>query len=258
MLETLCGASPDDRGGRAGRPDGRLEDLLNELSHGDQRIRSLEEMLRASQEANQAEQEERQQIEKWLNDIESRLTERQSEWLAEREVLLGRLEKQREQRDELYQQLEQATAAVPAPEVPRGALQKLQSQIDELQEQLQASRRTAEPRPKSRRKALETQLSEGSYHEQVEAAVREERLKLAQERAALSRERAELARRSGTTICFRTRKPTARSRCAISSISSKPCVNSINKSRHQTYAETGLGSRLAELWRRLDGPTDTD
>ena len=107
----------------------RLDDLLNELSHGDQRIRSLEELLRSAQEANQAEQDERQQIEKWLNDIECRLSERQSEWVAEREVLLRRLEEHKQQRDELYQQLDQAAASSQA-EVPHGALQKLQQQVD--------------------------------------------------------------------------------------------------------------------------------
>ncbi len=234
---------------------GRLDDLLSELGQGDQRIRSLEEMLRASQEANQAEQEEREQVEKWLNDIESRLAERQAEWTAERDVLTRRIEEQRVQRDELYRQLEQATAAVSS-EVPRGALQKLQNELDAMQEQLRQAEEE-QRRAEERVKALEGQLSEGSYREQVEAAVREERLKLAQERAALSRERVELTQRSGEQTVSdsgnRLREADARFQAFRQTL----------RELHQqesapTVQKTGLGSRLAELWRRLDGPTDTD
>jgi hypothetical protein len=234
----------------------RLEELLDELSRGDQRIRSLEELLRAAQEANQAEQEERQQIEKWLNDIEERLAERESEWRAECEVLAGRMEKVCQQRDELYQQLDKATAAVPSPEVPRGVLKKLQKHVDELQEQL---RETEAKRDQvlERAQAAEQQLVEGAFEERVEAAVREERLKLAQERAAMSRDRAELARH--TNVQWGAEH---KDRACEADARFKAFRDTLRELHEEESApaqrKTGLGSRLADLWRRLDGPTDTD
>ena len=234
----------------------RLEELLDELNRGDQRVRSLEELLRAAQEANQAEQEERRQIDKWVSDIEGRLAEREAERNAEREVLDRHLAALSAQRDDLLQQLDRATAAAPTPEIPRGMLQKLQSQIDELQQQLHDEREQRR-RAEERAGAAESRLSPAAYQERIEAAIREERLKLAQERAALSRERVELARHASDQPtdehANRRREADARFhafRETLRELHQKDATPAVRK--------TGLAARLSDIWRRLDGPTDTD
>jgi len=55
----------------------RLEQLLDELKSTDERVATLEDVLRASDEANEAEQEERRQIGVWLYEIESRISQRE-------------------------------------------------------------------------------------------------------------------------------------------------------------------------------------
>lgn len=259
LSEMLQAPAEAPRAADAGELDGlmaRLEELLDELNRGDQRVRSLEELLRAAQEASQAEQEERRQIDKWVSDIEGRLAEREAERNAEREVLDRHLAALSAQRDDLLQQLDRATAAAPTPEIPRGILQKLQSQIDELQQQLHdegEQRRRAEERAG----AAESRLSPAAYQERIEAAIREERLKLAQERAALSRERVELARHVSDQPtdehANRRREADARFhafRETLRELHQKDATPAVRK--------TGLAARLSDIWRRLDGPTDTD
>ena len=69
----------------------RLEGLIDELDRSDQRLRTLEELLLAEQQVSQAERDERTQLEGWLSEIENRISERESEGQAEREVLTRRI-----------------------------------------------------------------------------------------------------------------------------------------------------------------------
>ena len=65
----------------------RMEQLLDELQLADERVRTHEELLRASDDATQAEQEERRQLEAWVEQIEDRVTDREAESKAETERL---------------------------------------------------------------------------------------------------------------------------------------------------------------------------
>ena len=84
----------------------RLEELLGELRSSDQRVKNLEDLLRLSDEANRAEAEERTQIESWLNEIESRLGQRQAEWDAETDKLKNQLSESEQRRQQAESQIQ--------------------------------------------------------------------------------------------------------------------------------------------------------
>lgn len=232
---------------------GRLEDLLDELARSDQRALALEDLLRAEQERTSAEQEERQQVEVWLEGIEQRLSDREAEWNAERTILQNRLEQLRADREQLDQQLqEQATSDQD---------RALATIVQDLRQQLEAQQSRLEAAEQGRAKAeqlLEAAQSrsvEESARESVEEAVREERLRLAQERATLSRDRADLARKLAE---LQEEHPGKRCDADERYIALRQTLKETREIQEPPVKKPTLGARLAELWRRLDGPTDTD
>ena len=93
----------------------------------------------------------------------------------------------------------------------------------------------------------------------IESALREERMTLAQERASLSRERAEMARKLAEVQ--EMPKP------SVGGSAADERFNAFRQTLKELHKEEGrdavarkatLGSRIADLWKRLDGPTDTD
>lgn len=233
----------------------RLEDLLDELGRSDQRALALEDLLRAEQERATAEQEERQQIEEWLGGIEQRLSDRESEWVAERKVLQGRLEQFRTDREQLDRQMhDQATSD--QERAMAQMVQDLRGQLDLLQHRLDGSEQ-ARLRLEQQLEAATSKSSEELARNSVEDAVREERLRLAQERAALSRDRAELARRLAEVEDSRHGKSHCEADERFNALR-QTLKETRDKEPETPVRKPSLGARLADLWRRLDGPTDTD
>jgi hypothetical protein len=238
---------------------GRLEQLLEELQDNDQRIRVLEELIQAEQELTRTQQEERQQIESWLNDIERRLAARDQESQAERDALLRRVEQLKAERDEADRQVQAAEQSPQAAALQQSIVRELRGQVDRLQDELEQ----AERRRQTMEKALDELKSkdpEKARDEYIEGVLREERLKLAQEKAALSRERAQMARRLAEldgTANVRERSCEADDRFRAFRQTLKELHRQEQRPR-AAIKKASLGTRISDLWRKLDGPTDTD
>ncbi len=155
---------------------GRLEDLLDELSRGDQRISALEELLCAEQELSRNQDEEKRQVEAWLGDLEQRVTGRESEWKAERDVLLKRIEQltaERDQIDRHFQEAHQQNSGA----VSERLMQELRSEVDRLQAELtESARRCAVAEAEAERASGRTM--EETVQSHVDEAIRAERLAL--------------------------------------------------------------------------------
>ncbi len=237
----------------------RLEQLLDELERSDQRIRSLEELLLAAQESSRADLEEREQVESWLGDIEQRISVRESEWQAERDVLNQRMEELRDALDNADRQIEGSTTDESREALHESTLQNLREQNDQLHQQL-ADAQEHQRRLEGRLSEFETKSTEEQHDEKLDAAVRAERLKLAQERATFSRERSEMMRQ--LTEAEQQQAPPS------SAAAADERFNAFRQTLRELHAQDGgkkpvvakqsLGSRIADLWKRLDGPTDTD
>ena len=232
----------------------RLEKLLGELGQADVRAAELEDLLRASDEAHDAEQEERRQINIWMDEIESRLSQREHEWQAKL--------------DSVTQRTELAEAQLAKAQVDLG--QAVRSQGNEQAEKLE--QRVAELRSESRElaarlqealegnEALKQQLAkhESSEEGEIPVAFREylrtKELELAQERAESARAKAALARLQDDAT-----QPAAADSLGSSDIRVKALREHLreihdeekNKSAGKRDGRS-LASRIASLWQRLD------
>ena len=236
----------------------RLEGLIDELDRSDQRLRTLEELLLAEQEVSQAERDERTQLEGWLSEIENRISERESEGHAEREVLTRRIHGLIQQLAAREQQLCEAANLSSAEKVHETALGKLRDENESLNKQL-VSLQQKYHQLEAQFKAEQNTTDAEKQKAMIESALREERMTLAQERASLSRERAELARKLAEAQ--EMPKP------SVGGAAVDERFNAFRQTLKELHEEEGrdavvrkptLGSRIAELWKRLDGPTDTD
>ena len=236
----------------------RLEGLIDELDRSDQRLRTLEELLLAEQQVSQAERDERTQLEGWLSEIENRISERESEGQAEREVLTRRIHELNQQLAAREQQLCEAANVSSAEKVHETALGKLRDENESLNKQLvslQQEYRQLEAQFKADQNTTDAEKQKAM----IESALREERMTLAQERASLSRERAEMARKLAEVQ--EMPKP------SVGGSAADERFNAFRQTLKELHKEEGrdavarkatLGSRIADLWKRLDGPTDTD
>lgn len=171
----------------------RLEELLAELQHSDDRVRNLEELLRLSDEATHAEKEERNQLEKWVSEIEQRVGAREQEHTAEIHRLTIRLERAQEdlkntegQINNLIQSQRQSGASdVESQELIEQSRQQnteLRKQVEEL--------KLENDQLRQRKSAYE----QGGCPEDQET-IQELQDKLVKMQVESSRERAEMARR---------------------------------------------------------------
>jgi hypothetical protein len=134
----------------------------------------------------------------------------------------------------------------------------MRAQLDELQHELAAANR----RGSVAQQELETIRSCSSddlIRAQVEETLRSERLQLAQERATLSRERAEFARLANPPE--ETATGVKRNEADERFLAFRQTLKELHQQEEKQHAgarKPTLGTRLADLWRRLDGPTDTD
>ncbi|MCA9149051.1 MAG: FHA domain-containing protein [Planctomycetales bacterium] len=237
----------------------RLESLLDELERNDQRTRALEELLRAEQELVRHQEEERSQIERWIGELEQRVATREQEWNAEKSVLSQRIEQLRQERDIADRHLQAQHSDEDTRRLQETVVADLRSELDQLKEELERSRQATQTAV-AEIATLKERSPESYAREQIEEAVRAERLALAQERAALSRERAEVARTSAkeeNTTTDNKRHCEADERFHAFRQTLKE-IHEEELSRDAPQRKPTLGSRIADLWRRLDGPTDTD
>jgi hypothetical protein len=180
----------------------RLEELLDELQHSDQRVHDLEELLRLSDHANQAEQDERHQLENWIQEIERRVSQRDSETDAE----LARLQNRNA---ELQSQLQQAEAQIrnlmnpigggkAANQVSRELFLELRNRYDQLTERLRAA---LEEIQRLQQEQVEGRNASESERKQLEQKMLEIELNNSRERAEIARQRAELQRTRDEIEC---------------------------------------------------------
>ncbi|MEL7497476.1 MAG: FHA domain-containing protein [Planctomycetota bacterium] len=172
----------------------RLEELLDELKHSDERVGNLEELLRRSDEATQAEQEERRQLESWVGEIEQRISSRESEYEAEIEGLQVRLKRTQEQIQESetqFKKLLQSRASgdqgAQLSDESRELIQACRGQIEDLRAKLEQA---TEQNTK-----LQAQVTACGDHGESSETVKQLQDKLVALQVEGSRERAEMARK---------------------------------------------------------------
>lgn len=167
----------------------RLEELLAELQTSDERVRHLDDLLRASDEANQAEQEERRQLESWLNEIENRVSQREADMEADAEKFRLRCEAADRLRLQAEAQIKTLVAAGSKPSSDSAADA---NQTSQLQTQLEQQQRALESIQQENTE-LKSQLLELQQRDNTEGMAALEQ-KLACMELETSRERAEIAR----------------------------------------------------------------
>jgi chromosome segregation ATPase len=224
----------------------RLEALLDELDRSDERMGTLEELLRVTEEANRDEREERRQMESWLGDIESVFGEHQATWDAEMTELKNRTVAIAAERDQLLQQLTQPTADDHV-EQDAEETAKLRLQVKHLQQRLDEAAAT-ETRQKEELLRRETQLAEATN---AENRLREDHLKLAAERASLSRLRAEI------TAAQAESQKVLQDTQADTDIDSRvrgfrQHLREIHDEETQEENAPSLPGRISRLWKRLE------
>ena len=220
----------------------RLEDLLSELERNDERCGILEQLLQASEDKHRAEQEERRHLTEWVNDIEERLGDRESEWQAERDALTHRLESVLCERDELMQQLSEprsgeAAETDAADEQLRAATLELRQQLHEAED----LRAQLEEALRERDKQLASRST-------TDNALREEHLKLAQDRAALARQQAEMTAQLAATNQL-PHKAETEIDCKLREF--RQHLREIHNEEEQSPRT--VSSRLARIWAKLEG-----
>jgi hypothetical protein len=223
----------------------RLEELLDELDRSDQRMATLEELLRTAEEANCDEREERRKMESWLGEIESVFGEREATWDAEMTVLRNHAATIATERDQLLQQLTQPALRDDSEQNTEDAT-RMHLQIEHLQQQLDEVK-GSEIRHQEELRRCESQLAEAA---EAKNALREQQLDLAEERASLSRLRAELAADAAE------RK--ARPQNALTDIDDRvrgfrQHLREIHEEEKQEHSERSMPSRIARLWKRIEG-----
>ncbi|QEG20663.1 FHA domain-containing protein [Mariniblastus fucicola] len=173
----------------------RLEELLQELKRSDVRARDMEELLRSADQATQDEQEERKQIEKWVSELESRVTQRESETEAEVQQLRKLLDEARASQQESNAALQRVIDAKTSEgeTVPVAVVEDLRNQIGSLQTQLNSAQADAASLREQQNRPSAGSLTEAEQ-QQSERKLAEMQLETSRERAEISRQRVELKR----------------------------------------------------------------
>jgi hypothetical protein len=235
----------------------RLEQLLDELQGTDRRIQSLQDLLRASDDAQQAELEERRQIANWLQEIEQRVSQRESEWKAENQKLTNEIEQLKTQRESAEQKLGKALQASGV-ETARQAekhLAEIREENHKLAQQLQQQIQENEKLGKAA--DLVEVHGNGQSTEKIYQELRRQELELAQERATMSRQRAEVVRlkdeveRSAQKVTGGSDSSDLRVK-ALRDHLREIHEQEQEEKQNQPESPNGIASRIARLWQRLD------
>jgi chromosome segregation ATPase len=226
----------------------RLEQLLDELDRKDERIRTLEEMVRVAEEASQAEQEERAQIEAWLGEIEQRLGQREGEWQAANEALRLRVDEVAAERDRAERALSQGASGQHAGDLSQQTIAGLRQQISELQQSL-LDKDKENAVLEQRLAAAAASPTAETNQEDIDKQLREERLHLARERAELARARAELEH----DRCTVKRVPDEVEQRVQALRDHLREIHQQKMEQEKEQQKNSLSSRIARLWKRLEG-----
>jgi hypothetical protein len=229
---------------------GRLEQLLEELDHSDERLKTMSELLRVSEEANVAAVEERTQMESWIGEVERRVHDWENEWHAERDSLNRRIAELTAQRDEA----ESHGGSRESTEL----IQKLRQQITQFETEtadLQAERSEFE----QRLQAADVSSIEERIQQAVDTTMREERLQLSQQRAELARERAALMRQQEELAAQPSSQGMSADVADLKIRAFREHLREIRDTEPGHRAAPTMSQRLGKLWRKIDGrPLDTD
>lgn len=227
----------------------RLEQLLDELQQSDERVGSLEEMLRLADEATLAEQDERRQLEAWVSDIEERIIQREADWTTEKESLQRQAEELRAERDRAERGLQESAREGDMAVPMDGLIDGLREQIERLQTQL----REVESQRDALQKQVtqgEDQFSEDACRKRVEELLREERAALMQERAEFSRQRAEIERIKRDFDHERKNMPDEVNQ-RVRAL--RMHLRDIHEQEEEERRQRSLSSRISRIWKRLEG-----
>ncbi len=232
----------------------RLEQLLDELQHSDERVRSLENLLQISEEATVAEHAEREQLSGWVSEIESRVADREQQWRSSQE----RLEESLREATRRYERAEGNVRRVAESNVQE--LQRdLQNQIMELNDR-NTKLNDELSAVKSEHAALAELISQtGMSRSDIEALnvrqseMRQHEIQLAQDRALVARQRAEIA-------SLREELDKANSGPAVVSMDNpdqrirqfRAHLREIHESELEEKRQRSLGGRISRLFKRLD------
>jgi len=171
----------------------RLEQLLEGLKDSDDRVRGLEDMLRASDQATQAERDERLQLESWVTEIEQRVAERESESEAELSLVRSQLEESKSRHKQTQIQLKKIVQSrqIASGEDSKDLIPKFSEQVEDLETRLEnATREINQLRQQVKSNQKEVQSSEALR--EMEQQLVQQQVDTARERADMSRQRAEL------------------------------------------------------------------
>ena len=211
----------------------RLEELLAELQERDEQVATLTELLEATENSHDAEQVERQQVNDWLAEIEQRVGQREVEWESQNRQLQEQLNAALAARDqaESLASAENTDARLLA---TQEVLAGLRETAEQLQQQLTASQQEVA--------RLNRQAQEHGQQRD-----REEQIRLAEEKADVARQKQEL---EAARHLQRTRE-TSESTLKLKAL--REHLNEIHEKEQKEQEERRLSSRLARLWKRLDG-----
>ena len=220
----------------------RMQELIEEANHSDERVALLEELLRAAEDANRSEQEERQQLEAWVGEIEARIAQREEEHTAELDALKHRLDEATDQQHRLELKLKQAAQSGNAT-----------SHFDETLESLQASNRSLQhelAKVRKERLAFEQRVEQLST---VNAeALQEERANIAKERAQLARMRYEISQKLSEVEVLPKSTTAADQESATRIQALRNHLREIHEQEKTEVRDNTLSTRLARLWKRVE------
>ena len=231
----------------------RLEELLVELKTSDDRIQSLEDLLRLSEDATAAERDERAQMDKWVSEIEKRLGQRELESTAEVDRLTKQLKVARDDTAVLQTQLRSVSVSGSDSDNQAEAVIDLNNKVEKLRVSLQEANEKNQEllgRPVQ----LEDEVDLRSKLREAQDELAKLRLEASQERAETARRRAELE--IVRAELARHLSPTSRSSDSGDSRiqAMREHLKDIHEQEQATKVElqtSGLGGRISNLLSKL-------
>lgn len=226
----------------------RVDDLLAELEEHDERVATLQELLQVSEIQNQAEQEERNCLEQWLNEIEKRISDRDSEWQAEQDALRQRIVEVGQERDLAQQKLHAAAQRY-------GGGDEQDIAADETLKELQQQNASVQTELEETRKQLSQSIRQAQRLEQEEPAqLQQMRAELAQEKASVSRLRFQLSEKLQDITDIPDPKDQPDREFAYKLQTLREHLREIHEEEKVERDQKGdsLLGRISGLWKRVD------
>lgn len=228
----------------------RLEDLLGELQVSDDRVRGLEDLLRASDQATQAERDERRQLETWVTEIEQRVAERE----AESEAELGRVKDQldettaRHKQTQIHLKKVLQSKSVASGEAAEDLILSFREQVEELEKRLEASTTEIDQLRRQAQSDEKETASRDAMHE-MEQKLLQQQVETARERAEMSRQRAELEQlKSELEEKLRTAKNTGNGDTRLQAMRQHLReIHEEEKIEREEQRQRSLGGRISRL-----------